>query len=331
VNNGRPLYESEIMKRTICVLLTIAIMSVAMPIGAIDTLKILVPANPGGGWDQTARNLAQAMQKAGIVKSVQVDNRGGGGGTIGLAQFINSAKGDPGQLLVSGLVMVGAIELNKSPVNLSQVTPIARLTAEYDMIVVSAASKITTLSDLIAQFKANPGSISWGGGSAGGVDHILVGMIAKAVGVPGAKINYIPYSGGGEANTAILGGHVTAGVSGFGEMIQHVKTKRLRALAVSADQRLPESPNIPTLKEQGIDVAVANWRGVFGPPGISAAQREELVKTVGDAVKTPQWQDTLRKLDWSDAFMPGDQFKSYVDAEVKRVAQVIQEIGLAKK
>ena len=316
------------MKRA---LFALAFFLTAGPSAAIDSLKILVPANPGGGWDQTARNLAQALQKAGIVKSVQVDNRGGGGGTIGLAQFVNSAKGDGNQLLVSGLVMVGAIELNKSPVNLSQVTPIARLTAEYEMIVVPASSKIQKLDDLIAQFKSNPGGVSWGGGSAGGIDHILVGLIAKAVGVEGAKINYIPYSGGGEANTAILGGHVTAGVSGFGEMIQHVKNKRLRALAVSSEKRLTDAPDIPTLKEQGVDVAVFNWRGVFGAPGISNAQREELIKTVAAAVKSPQWQETLKKLDWSDAFMPGDQFKTYVDAESKRVAQVIQEIGLAKK
>ncbi|MGH8703648.1 MAG: Bug family tripartite tricarboxylate transporter substrate binding protein [Burkholderiales bacterium] len=316
------------MKRA---LLALALFVVAGPSAAIDSLKILVPANPGGGWDQTARNLAQALQKAGIVKTVQVDNRGGGGGTIGLAQFVNSAKGDGNQLLVSGLVMVGAIELNKSPVNLSQVTPIARLTAEYEMIVVPASSKIQKLDDLIAQFKSNPGGVSWGGGSAGGIDHILVGLIAKAVGVEGAKINYIPYSGGGEANTAILGGHVTAGVSGFGEMIQHVKNKRLRALAVSSEKRLADAPDIPTLKEQGVDVAVFNWRGVFGAPGISNAQREELIKTIAAAVKSPQWQETLKKLDWSDAFLPGDQFKTYVEAESKRVAQVIQEIGLAKK
>lgn len=316
------------MKRLV---LALALALAAGPATALDSLKILVPANPGGGWDQTARNLATALQKAGIVKTVQVDNRGGGGGTIGLAQFVNSAKGDGNQLLVSGLVMVGAIELNKSPVNLSQVTPIARLTAEYELIVVPASSKIQKLDELIAQFKANPGSVSWGGGSAGGIDHILVGLIAKAVGVEGAKVNYIPYSGGGEANTAILGGHVTAGVSGFGEMIQHVKNKRLRALAVSSEKRLADASDIPTLKEQGVDVTVFNWRGVFGAPGITGAQREELIKTVTAAVKSPQWQETLKKLDWSDAFMPGDQFKAYVEAESKRVAQVIQEIGLAKK
>lgn len=319
------------MNRILLALASIAV-ALAAPLSlAVDNLKILVPANPGGGWDQTGRSLAQAMQKAGVVKSVQVENRGGGGGTIGLAQFVNSAKGDGNQLMVSGLVMVGAIELNKSPVNLSQVTPIARLTAEYEMIVVPASSKIKTLAELIAQFKTDPGSVSWGGGSAGGIDHILVGLVAKAVGLDGTKINYIPYSGGGEANSAILGGHVTAGVSGVGEMIQHVKSKRLRALAVSSEKRLADASDIPTLKEQGVDVAVFNWRGVFGPPGLSDAQRNELIKAVAATVKSPQWRETLKRLDWSDAFMPGDPFKAYVEAESKRVAQVIQEVGLVKK
>src|SRR3954467_6613501 len=202
-------------------------------IGA-DTMKIMVPANPGGGWDQTGRALGAAMQAAGVAKTVRIDNRGGAGGTIGIAQFVNSSKGDGDALMVGGLVMVGAIELNKSPVTLAQVTPIARLTAEYEVIVVPAGSKFQTLKDLLAAFKANPGAVAWGGGSAGGVDHILVGLIAKEIKADASKINYIPYAGGGEALAAILGGHVAAGVSGYGEFAAQIKEGKLRALAVSA-------------------------------------------------------------------------------------------------
>lgn len=298
---------------------------------AADNLRILVPANPGGGWDQTGRALAQALQSSGAAKSVQIDNRGGAGGTIGLAQFMNSAKGDGNQLMVGGLVMVGAIELNKSPVNLTQVTPIARLTAEYDVIVVPGASKIQSLKDLVAQLKANPGSVSWGGGSAGGVDHILVALIAKDAGVDVAKVNYIPYAGGGEANAAILGGHVTAGVGGYAEMAAQIKSGRMRVLAISSDKRLPEVPAVPTLKEQGVNVEIFNWRGVFGGPGLSEAQRQALTKTVADAVKSPAWQETLKRNDWSNVFLSGNEFKAYVDSEQKRIAAVLKEIGLAKK
>jgi putative tricarboxylic transport membrane protein len=227
--------------------------------------------------------------------------------------------------------MVGAIELNKSPVTMAQVTPIARLTAEYEVIVVPGGSKFKQLKELLAAFKANPGSISWGGGSAGGVDHILVGLIAKEIGADAAKINYVPYAGGGEAVASILGGHVAAGVSGYGEFASHIKSGKMRALAVSSATRLREAPGIPTIKEQGINVEVFNWRGVFGPPGLTEAQRAELTTVVVAAVKSPAWQETLKRNDWSDVLLTGEPFKTYIDAEQKRVAQVLRDIGLAKK
>ena len=295
-----------------------------------DNLKILVPANPGGGWDQTARALAQAMQSAGVAKSVRVDNRGGAGGTIGIAQFVNSSRGDPDALMVGGLVMIGAIALARSPVALSQVTPVARLTAEHEVIVVPAASKLQSLKELLAAFKSNPGAVSWGGGSAGGVDHFLVALLAREVGAAPAKINYVPYAGGGEAVAAILGGHVSAGVSGWGEFSAHVRSGRMRALSVSSPARLADAGNVPTLREQGLNVEVANWRGVFGAPGITPAQRDALLAQVTAAVKSPAWQETLKRNGWGDVFLGADAFKSFIDSEQKRVALALKDLGLAK-
>ena len=297
---------------------------------AIDNLKILVPANPGGGWDQTGRALQAAMQSGNLVNKVTVDNKGGAGGTIGIAQFVNSQKGDPNALMVGGMVMVGAIITNKSPVTLAQVTPIARLTGEYEVVVVPASSKIQTMKDLVAQLKANPGSVAFGGGSAGGTDHILAAMIAQAVGADPAKINYIAYAGGGEALAAILGGHVAAGISGYGEFAGQIKSGKMRALAISSDKRVP-GIDIPTLKEQGIDVELANWRAVFGAPGITDAQRKELVDLMAKTVKTPAWQATLKKNEWEDLFLSGDAFKAFMDKEQPRIAKVIESVGLAKK
>jgi putative tricarboxylic transport membrane protein len=295
-----------------------------------QNIKMMVPANPGGGWDQTGRALAQAMQSAGTAKNVRIENRGGAGGTIGIAQFVNSSKGDPEALMVGGLVMVGAIELNKSPVTLAQVTPIARLTAEYEVIVVPGGSKIQSLKDLLGAFKANPKAVSWGGGSAGGVDHILVGLIAKEIGADARGINYVPYAGGGEAVASILGGHVTAGVSGWGEFAAHVASGKMRALAVSSPTRMADAKGVPTLKESGLNLEVNNWRGVFAAPGISAAQRDNLVKLISATVKSPAWQEVLKRNDWTDVLLTGDQFKSYIDDEQKRVAGVLKDIGLAK-
>lgn len=300
------------------------------PAAALDNLKILVPAAPGGGWDQTGRALQAAMQKHNIVKKVTVDNKGGAAGTIGLAQFVNTSKGDPNASMIAGMVMVGGIISNKSPVTLDQVTPIARLTGECQVVVVPGSSKIQSMKDLVAEFKANPGKVSWGGGSAGGSDHILAGMIARAVGVEPAKINYIAYAGGGEAQAAILGGHVTAGISGLGEFAAQIKSGKLRALGVSCPQRIA-GVDIPTLKEQGVDVELINWRAIFGAPGVNDAQKKELIETVGKAVKSQTWQETLKRNEWTDMYLAGDEFKKFLDAEQVRITKVMEDLQLAKK
>jgi putative tricarboxylic transport membrane protein len=295
---------------------------------AQPVLKMMIPANPGGGWDQTGRQLAAAMQSAKLVSGVQFDNKGGAAGTIGLAQFANAAKGDPNALMVAGMVMVGGIVLQQSPVNLGMVTPIARLTSEWEVIVVPASSPHKTLADLVKAFKDNPGKVSWGGGSAGGTDHILVGLIAKAVGADPSRINYVAYKGGGEALTGIIGGHVTAGVSGIGEFAEQIKGGRLRALAVSAPKGVD---GIPSLKEQGVDVELGNWRGVFGAPGLSPPQRDALVKLVRDATDTPAWKQSLEKMGWSPVFLGGEPFKAFLEEDTRRVTAIIDSIGLKKK
>jgi putative tricarboxylic transport membrane protein len=292
---------------------------------AQPALKMMIPANPGGGWDQTGRSLATAMQSAKLVSSVQFDNKGGAGGTIGLAQFVSSSKGDPNAVMIGGMVMIGGIHLNKSPVNLSMVTPLARLTGEYEVIVVPANSPHKTMADLVKAFKANPGGVSWGGGSAGGTDHILVGLVAKATGIDPAKINYVAYKGGGEAVAAIVGGHVTAGISGLAEFEEQIKGGRMRALAVSSSSRLA---NISTLKEQGVDVDLANWRGVFGAPGITAAQRDALVKLIKTATDSPAWKTSLEKFGWIPIFLGGDEYKKFIEEDTKRIAGIIDSLGI---
>jgi putative tricarboxylic transport membrane protein len=306
---------------------TLALALVAGAVAAQPSLKMMIPANPGGGWDQTGRNLAAAMQSAKLVSGVQFDNKGGAAGTIGLAQFVNGSKGDPNAVMIGGMVMVGGIILNKSPVNLSQVTPIARLTSEWEVIVVPANSPHKTMGDLVKALKENPGKVSWGGGSAGGTDHILVGLIAKEVGVDPAKINYVPFKGGGEAIAAILGGHVTAGVSGLGEFAEQIKAGKMRALAQSSPQKLE---GIPSLKEQGINVELGNWRGIFGAPGISPAQRDALVKLVRSATETPAWKSTLEKLGWEPWFLAGDDYRKFLEDDTKRVASIIESLGLKR-
>ncbi len=292
-------------------------------------LKLIAPAAPGGGWDQTARAMQQAMVAAGAAKSVQVINIPGAGGTVGLAQFVTGAKGDASQLMVNGFVMVGAILLNKSPVSLSQTTPIARLTEETEVIVVPADSPIKNAKDLAAAVKADVSKVTFAGGSAGGVDHILAGMFAKAAGADPSKVNYIPFSGGGESLAAILGGKVTAGISGYGEYEGQIKAGKLRAIGVSSPERRP-GVDVPTIKEQGLDVVITNWRSVVAPPGLTAEQTKTLNDAVEKMVKSDAWKEVLKQKGWDDAYLARDAFAAFLKQEQERVAEVMKAIGLVK-
>jgi putative tricarboxylic transport membrane protein len=294
---------------------------------ALDDLKIIAPAKPGGGWDQTARAMQEVMQGAGIAKAATVENVGGAGGTVGLAQLVDKENGNPNVLMVNGLVMVGAILTNQSAVTLEQTTPIARLTGEYEVVVVPAASDIQNLGQLVEKLKADTASVAWGGGSAGGTDHILAGLIAQAVGADATKVNYVPFSGGGEALAAIMGGHVTAGISGIGEWLGQIQAGELRALAISAPERI-EGLDVPTLKEQGVDVDLANWRAVVAAPGIDDAQKKALVDAVDAMAKSDGWKKTLADKGWMDLYMSGDEFAAYLAEENKRVSEILKTLGL---
>ncbi len=279
-----------------------ALLTLSVPAWAAD-YSIMAPASPGGGWDQTARTMQNLMQKEGISGNVQVTNVPGAGGTIGLAQFVNQSKGNPEDLIVGGYVMVGAILTNQSPVDLTMVTPIARLTGEQEAIVVPAGSDIETLADLITKLKADPGSVSWGGGSAGGTDHILAGLMAKAVGVDPTLINYIAFSGGGEALAAILGNQVTVGISGYGEFESQIESGTLRLLAVSGEERI-EGSDAPTLKEAGVDVALENWRMVAAAPGITDEEKAAVTADIEKLATSAEWKQELATKGWDDPFSP---------------------------
>ena len=294
----------------------------------VEQFKIMAPANAGGGFDTIARTLGESLQATGHTKNVVVENKAGAGGTIGMAQFINTDKGNPNALIVIGANTVGAVETNKSPVNFGMVTPIARLMGEFNVLVVSNASPYKSIKDLMAAYKANPGAVSIGGGSAGSVDHIMAALMSEKAGVDPDKLNYIPFAGGGEGKAAILGNQIAAYISGYGELADLIKAGKVRALGISAATRNPDIP-VPTLREQGSDVVVYNWRGVFGAPGINAAQKATLIKAVEGAVKSPTWKAKAEKLEWMDMLQSGDSFKAFIDAEQSRTAVIVKKLKLS--
>jgi putative tricarboxylic transport membrane protein len=302
--------------------------AIALPAAALAAdYTIMAPAAPGGGWDQTSRSLQEAMTAEGISGNVQVVNVPGAGGTIGLAQFAQEANGDPSRLMVGGYVMVGAILTNNAPVTLDAVTPIARLTGEYEVVVVPTGSPLQDLGDLADMLKADPGSVSWAGGSAGGTDHITAGLFAKTVGVDPKAVNYIAFSGGGEALAAVLGSQVTVGISGYGEFQAQVEAGALRVLGVSAPERVSVI-DAPTFKEGGVDLVVQNWRGIWAGPGLSAEQVAAITADIEKVVNSATWTGILETKGWLNTWLAGDDFKAQLATEIENTTAILKEIGL---
>lgn len=314
----------------------LAVASFALAVGTTSAvaqdeleLSIIAPAGAGGGWDAAARSIQEVMPSVGEARSVQVINVPGAGGTVGLAQFATSGEGDPSELLVGGITMVGAIITNQSPVTLDSVTPIARLTGDPLVVAVPASSDIQTIDDLLERIRSDVGGTTWAGGSAGGADHMLAALVTEAAGQGPAATNYIAYSGGGEALAAILGGQVTAGVSGYGEWEGQFEAGELRPLAISFAEPI-EGLDVPTLREEGVDVELVNWRAVFGKPGLSEEDKQRLDEAFATMVESEEWQNLLEARGWTDYYMPADEFATFLDSEEERVGNILRSLGLAE-
>ncbi|GLZ31480.1 C4-dicarboxylate ABC transporter substrate-binding protein [Lentzea sp. NBRC 105346] len=294
----------------------------------VRQLRVLVPNAPGGGYDITARTAAKAMEDAELIRNAEVFNLPGAGGTVGLGRTV-SERGNGKLVMSMGLGVVGSVYTNKSPSSLLDTTPIAKLIEEPDIVVVGKDSKYTSLRQLVDDWKANPGAVPVGGGSSpGGPDHLAPMLMAKAIGLEPKSVNYVQFDGGGELLASVLGGKVAFGVSGVGEYRDQIQAGTVRVLAVTSAARI-SGIDAPTLSESGVDVKFSNWRGVVAPPGISSADRDRLVQLFSALHKTSQWGDALKRNGWTDAFAPGDQFKSFLEEENKRVATVLKDLGLA--
>lgn len=320
-----------IFRRTFTIAAACMSLTALTPVQAQSTLelKITAPAGAGGGWDSTARSMQQVLTATGAAKSVQVVNIPGAAGTIGLTQFVSNGRGDGTRLLMMGFNLVGAVLTTKSTVTLETVTPIARLTGDALVIVVPASSPHKNIKELTAALKADTSKVVWNGGSAGSSDHILAALMTKVAGGDPAKLNYVPFSGGGEALAELLGGRVTAGISSYNEFESMIKAGKLRALAVSSGTRVA-GIDVPTIKEQGFDVELMNWRGVVAAPGITPAQKAALVTAVDKVAKSPEWAAIRKQRSWDDAYMSADAFADFLKQENARIKEALAVVGLLK-
>lgn len=291
-------------------------------------LSLLVPANPGGGWDQLARLMQQVMTNKKLSpKPVDVFNKGGAGGLIGLADIMTRRHDDPFTIMVAGLGLIGSCISQHSPFQASEAKPLARLIVENLMVAVPKNSPYQSMEDLIAAIKADPESITWAGGSAGGTDHILIGLITKACGVSSEKVRFVAYSGGGEASAAIMGGQVSAAVAGYGEWKALAEAGHIRVLATSAPERFDEKI-APTLRESGLDIVFQNWRGAFAPPGTPDYAIKWWTTLLREMAMQPEWESYLAKKGWVDGFMDGEAFTDLVNAEEKLYGTVLKQLGI---
>lgn len=306
---------------------TLAAVGPAFSAESFGHLRVLVPAAPGGGWDTTARSVETVLRGEKLVDGVQITNVPGAGGAVALPQFVNQWRGRGDSLMVGGSTMISAIISNKSPVDLSTTNPVARLTGEALVIAVPASSPYQDLKQLVTAFKQNPDAISWCGGSIGGGDHIVGVLLARSVGVEPRQVKYVAYAGGGEAVASLLGGHVQAGISGWAEFADHVRSGKLRALAVTADRPLA-GVETPTLRALGTDIVFYSWRALFAPPAIADKDRERLLALVDRMVKSEAWKTELRKRAWLDLYMPGAPFAGYINEEQARIRSILSQLNL---
>lgn len=295
----------------------------------LPQLEIAAPAATGSGWSQTAQAMKRALEGEGLVGRVAIVQAPGASGTVGLARFVKERRGRGDAVLLTGLVMVGAVLAGKPAASLDDLMPLARLVGDHEVVVVPTGSDIETLTDLTLRLATDTRSVSWAGGSLGGTDHMLAALLTHEVGGEVARLHYAPYAGGGESLAALLGGHVTAGVNSHQEFAAEIASGRLRALAISAPAPVP-GIDIPTFKEQGVLLQLVDWRGVMAAPGIGAAQAQALGELIARMVQTPTWKATLEQLHWQDLYQPAEAFQTFLEEERRRVRELLIQARLVK-
>jgi putative tricarboxylic transport membrane protein len=293
----------------------------------LHRLRMMVPNSPGGGYDLTARTAVKIMEDNDITGRVEVFNVIGAGGTVAMARLMNE-RGNDDLMMTMGLGVVGATYTNGSDIKASEATALAKLIEDPGAIFVPADSPLQTVDDFVEAWKADSAGVTIGGGSSpGGPDHLFPMELAETVGVDPKTVNFITYDGGGDLLTALLGKKITAGTSSPGELIDQIEAGQLRVLAVSSDERV-EGVDAPTLKESGIDLTFANWRGVLAPPGISDDAKQRMIRALEELHGTDQWKEALTKNGWTDAFLTGPAFEQFLVQQDNRVSSTLTELGL---
>ncbi|WP_250207861.1 tripartite tricarboxylate transporter substrate-binding protein [Curvibacter sp. CHRR-16] len=285
----------------------------AAPVNKLaNKLHIVIPANPGGGWDQFGHRLGEALRAADYVSNLEYENIPGKGGVIGLAHYAQHYSADPDVLLIGGSVMEGAIALHKPAVNLKSVQPLARLASDYMVVLVKPDSPMQSPEDAIATLRRDGAKVVIAGGSAGGIDHIYAGFLLRTAGLDASQMSYLPFAGGKEIVDAVLSGKATLAVSGFSESKDLISSGKLRALGISSPK--PFWGLLP-MKKAGVAIDIANWRGVFTGSQVSAQRKLQMVEALKATTAMPVWQNMVQQNGWQSSWSSGADFEAILDIE----------------
>jgi putative tricarboxylic transport membrane protein len=305
--------------------------ALAAPAATAGKVHFLIPAAPGSGWDGPARAAGQALQQARIVDQVSYENLSGGGGGRAVARLIELGPRASETLLVSSTPIIVRALPRTMPQSYRDLTPVAAIAADYSTFAVRADSPYRDFASLLAAWKKDPRRVPTGGGSVrGNMDHLVAAMVLGAAGGQPRTLVYLPYDGGGKALAALLAGEVQVVSTGIGEVLELARSGKVRLLAVTAPRRVARLPNVPTLREVGVDAQFVNWRGLFGPPRLPAATRALQVRRLRAMHASSQWAALRDRHAWEPLFIEGDEFSRYLARQEAELARVMRRLGFLR-
>ena len=294
----------------------------------VDSIHFLIPGGAGGGWDGTARGTGEALTKSGLVGSASYENMSGGGGGKAIGYLIENADSQHGTMMVNSTPIVIRSLTGVFPHNFRDLTLVSGTIGDYAALVVGKDSPLNSMADLIAAYDANPGDTAIGGGSVpGGMDHLVAAMVMEAAGKDALGVKYVAYDAGGKAMAALLSGEIKALSTGFSEAVALAQAGEVKILGVTSDARVDAFADAPTMKEQGIDTNFVNWRGFFAAPGLPTDTLAAYQDAIAKMYDTPEWEAVRARNGWVNIHNPGDDFKSFLEAQEKVIGDLKKKLG----
>jgi putative tricarboxylic transport membrane protein len=319
------------MKPTLVASLLAAAFSLNAFAAEIEKIHFIIPGGAGGGWDMTARATGDVLIREHLIENASYQNLSGGGGGKAIAHMIETADRQQDTLMVNSTPIVVRSLSGVFPQSFRDLTPVAAIVSDYGAIVASADSKYNTWKDVVADFKANPRNVKIAGGSArGSMDHLVVAAAFKGEGFDPKQVRYIAYDAGGKAMAALLSGETQLLSTGLGEVLEMSKAGQIKILAMTAGERLPSAPDVPTLKEYGNPTLFSNWRGFFAAPGVNQEKVDEWNSVLSKMYQTQEWQVVRDRNGWSDNYIADKQFVTFLKQQEKEMGDLMRELGFLK-